>query len=371
MRIHFFIRTLNATTGGGSHYNSIAYVRALRKAGHTVTVHVLYGKSTNTPPHDITPVMHDALGLSFLEERAYLAEQLRTYESDADVFFLYAVEFAWGGGLYRRTGGTVPVVVYMDAYLASMQTIQGLSFSMAWYGYKRLLWDKTFGLRDARYIDRFLPCSPYIGEKYIQYGFPKNKFTLLPNIVPNVAPPHTQRNNTNLHVLYVGRLDWVKGVDLAVEAMASVTDLHAKLIIVGDGEMRPEIEEKIKQTGIHAEITGWIPESEVGKYYEDADVFLHPARWPDPAPRTIVGAVQYGIPLLVPDTGGSSWIAGDAALVYKTGNVKELTNALRQVLTSTELRAKLTQASVAQTRRFEENMVVAQLENILKEVRLV
>lgn len=364
MRIHFFVRTLNEVAGGGSHYNSIAYIRALQKNGHTVTTHVFYPEG-NSFPTDLAPIVHKGFGRGHLGERAYLAELLQQYESEADIFFLYAVEFAWGGGLYRRKGGVVPVVVYIDAYLASMRTTQGNNFSMWWYQYKRLLWDKTLGLRDTRFVDRFLPCSPYIGDVYKRYGFPKEHFTLLPNIVPNIALPRTLRNTTALTVLYVGRLVYIKGVDLAVEAMARVKEFTAKLIIVGDGDMRAHIEKRIADSGVNVEMAGWIPEKEVGHYYERADIFLHPARWPDPAPRTIVGAIQYGLPVVVPDTGGSAWIAGEAGIVYTTGDLEDLTAALRRLLSSTALRASLSAKAPAQAARFEENAVYPQLEKIL------
>jgi len=365
MRIHFFVRTLNDATGGGSHYNSIAYIRALRKGGHSVVVHVFY-QGGNAFPTDIVPVVHQGFGLGHLGERAYLAQLLKQYESEADIFFLYAVEFAWGGGLYRRIGGSVPVVVYVDAYLSSMRTSRAQTFTMWLYQYKRLLWDKTFGLRDVRFVDRFLPCSPYIGNVYKQFGFPKDKFIVLTNIIPNTATPHTPRDSQGVRVLYVGRLTYVKGVDLAIEAMARVKARNAKLVIVGDGEMRSDIEKRIAEKGLKVEMLGWVPESEVGRYYETADIFLHPARWPDPAPRTIIGALQYGLPVIVPDTGGSSWLAGEAGIVYKTGDVDELTKSLRQLLSSAELRVRLAAKASAQVARFEESVVYPQLENILR-----
>jgi hypothetical protein len=146
MKIHFFVRTLDEATGGGSHYNSIAYMRALMAAGHTVVAHVMYDVPYNSFPEGITPIVHKGFGLSFLQERKLIAELLKQYENEADIFFLYAVEFAWGGGLYRRTGGKKPVVVFMDAYLSSMRRVKPKNFSLWLYQFKRLPWDKTIGL---------------------------------------------------------------------------------------------------------------------------------------------------------------------------------------------------------------------------------
>jgi glycosyltransferase involved in cell wall biosynthesis len=365
MKIHFFVRTLNDKNGGGSHYNSIAYIRALRARGHSVVVHVFSGKGGNSFPDDITPELHDGWGLGFAESRRYLAKLLRQYESDADVFFLYAVEFAWGGGLYRKSGGKVPVTVYMDAYLPSMNNVH-LGILREWiYHFKRLPWDKTIGLNDADHVDRFLPCSPYIGEEYKKFGFPKDRFTMLPNIVPDQSVPKIP--GTPTRVLYIGRLIYDKGIDLLIDALQTLKEFPWKLTIVGDGPMRAYVEERIKKENLPIEILGWVPQREVGKFYASADIFVHPARWPDPAPRTVVDALHGKIPMVVPDTGGSSWIAGKAGLVFKTGDLKTLTEKLQLLIQNTgDIRNELILHSSEEVKKFDESSVAAILEQILK-----
>ena len=367
MNIHFFVRTLNEKSGGGSHYNSIAYIRALRKAGHTVQVHVLYDAQDNAFPSDIQPVVHGGLGLSFLGERAYLARLLKEYEPEADIFFLYAVEFAWGGGLYRKRGGTKPVVVYMDAYLASMGMAHPRRAGFAWYRYKRFLWDKTIGLSDAKHVDRFLPCSPYIGEAYKRYGFPEDKFTVLPNIVPppDAPAPVARGKGDGLRVLYAGRFTYDKGVDLLIGAL-SEKKFTGALKLVGDGEMRGAIETAAREAGLRVEMPGWIPQRELSAYYDAADIFVHPARWPDPAPRGIVDALHHGLPVVIPDTGGGSWIAGSAGRVFKTGDKESLAGALNPLIDDAAVRARLALAARGEAHKFEQAVVYPQLEGILK-----
>ncbi len=369
MRIHYFVRTLNDKSGGGSHYNSIMYIRALRKAGHTVVVHVLYPKNNSFPP-DIDPVVHKGFGLGHLGEQAFIVGVLNQYEAEADVFFLYSVEFMWAGGKYRRKGGVVPVMVYMDSCIPSLFTThrKAMTRAMWLYQFKRWPWDKTFGLRDARHVDRFLPCSPFIGETYIKFGFPKDRFTVLPNIVPNTASLGSKRSAHEITVLYVGRLTYIKGVDLVVRAMARLKQFNAKLVLVGDGESRLQIEALLSKYSLKAEMPGWIPENEVGQYYKNADIFVHPTRCLDAAPRAVVGALQWGLPVIVPDTGGAAWIAGDAGLVYKTRDPQGLTKALRQMLESPELRSRLAEKATQQTERFEERAVYPQLEHVLQSV---
>jgi glycosyltransferase involved in cell wall biosynthesis len=365
MNIHFFVRTLNDATGGGSHYNSMAYIRALRAAGHTVIVHVFSASKSNSFPSDITPIVHEGWGLGFKRSRTYLAELLRAYEQEADAFFLYAVEFAWGGGLYRRAGGSKPVLVYMDAYLPSMNNVHRDSLKEWIYHFKRLPWDKTVGLRDAAYIDQFLPCSPYIGEEYKKFGFPKDKFTVLPNIVPDKSVPRLEPEpNAPLRILYIGRLIYDK--DLLIDSLKSLSNVQWKLTIVGDGPMKSYVEDRVQKEGLPIQIVGWVPQAQVGAFYAAADIFVHPARWPDPAPRTVVDALHARVPMVVPDTGGSSWIAGKAGLVFKTGDLRALTQELRTLIENTgNIRAELVSRSTDEAKKFSEEAVSAQIEKIL------
>lgn len=365
MRIHFFVRTLNTTTGGGSHYNSVAYIRALKARGHEVVVHVFSGGGSNSFPDDITPEVHEGWGLSFLRSRKYLAELLRQYEGDADIFFLYAVEFAWAGGLYRRKGGKVPVVVYMDAYLPSMNNVHLGSTKEYLYHFKRLPWDKTIGLLDASCVDQFLPCSPYIGEEYKKFGFPKNKFTVLPNIVPDQSLPKIP--GTPARILYIGRLIYDKGIDLLIDALKTLKEFSYTLTIVGDGPMRKYVEERVAQEHLPIEMVGWVPQREVAKYYAASDIFVHPARWPDPAPRTVVDALHAKLPTVVPSTGGSSWIAGKAGLVFKTGDLESLTEKLKILLEDkNSTQRELVSHGAQEAQKFTEESVSMQLEEVLR-----
>jgi glycosyltransferase involved in cell wall biosynthesis len=362
MKIHFFVRTLNEKTGGGSHYNSIAYIRALKKNGHEVAVHVFSGSGGNSYPSDFEVISHEGWGLGFLKSRAYLSKLLRQYENDADAYFLYAVEFAWGGGLYRKQGGKVPVVVYMDAYLPSMNNVHKASVGDWIYHFKRLPWDKTVGLDDANHVDQFLPCSPYIGEEYKKFGFPKNRFTVLPNIVPDKSAPHVG-GGEEVRILYIGRLIYDKGIDLLLKALAQLKEYKWKLVVVGDGPMLRIVKEAAKELPI--EMVGWVPQESVGEWYAKSDIFVLPARWPDPAPRTVVDALYAKLPMILPDTGGSSWIAGDAGTTFKTGDLVSLTETLRTILRDQkEATRKSADSAALEAKKFSEQFVIEKMQQI-------
>lgn len=83
-------------------------------------------------------------------------------------------------------------------------------------------------------------------------------------------------------VVTVGRMVARKGVDKAVLAMAQVlrhrTDVH--YLIIGDGELRPEVERSIAELGLGASISlvGKVSDSELVDYLRLCDLFLMPNR---------------------------------------------------------------------------------------------
>lgn len=369
MRIHIFMHTLDATTGGGSHYNALCYIRHLCAHGHEVIAHV-FSERGNHFPEDVTPLVHQGTGMGILAKTRYLRELLNEYEHDADVFFLYGVDFVWGGGAYRRRGGKKPVVLYIDAYLASMGVTHAPTLSLKLYRWRRYLWDKTLGMANARHLDRFLPCSPYIGQVYQDFGFPEDRFTVLSNIVPPLAAPHAPvPHDGPVRILYIGRLTYDKGVDLLIDALSGIPKDLWTLSIVGDGDMRQEIEERVRKEELPVVMHGWVKQADLAPYYEDADLFAHSARWPDPAPRTIVDSLTFSLPVVVPDQGGAGWIGGESAVIYSMGNVGEFRAAVRKLIDDPALRKELGASGPARARYFAEEEAGARLVAMLEAVQ--
>ena len=137
------------------------------------------------------------------------------------------------------------------------------------------------------------------------------------------APPPLPTHGP--HLVAIGRLSGQKGFALLVEAIAIVVktlpSLH--LTLVGDGELRPQIEAAIADHGLaaHITLTGWLPEAGVRAALHDATALILPSFAEGlpvvimeamAAARPIIATAIAGIPELVtPDCG---WLvpAGDA-----------------------------------------------------------
>ncbi len=135
----------------------------------------------------------------------------------------------------------------------------------------------------------------------------------------------------------VGRLSEQKGHLLLLEAIAplAAAGIPFKLVLVGDGELRPQVEAAIAQYGLQScvEITGWASSAEVRQHIVNSRALVLPS-FAEGLPvvlmealalaRPVVSTYVAGIPELV-EPGRSGWLV-------PPGAVEELTAALREVL---------------------------------------
>jgi colanic acid/amylovoran biosynthesis glycosyltransferase len=137
----------------------------------------------------------------------------------------------------------------------------------------------------------------------------------------------------------VGRLSEQKGHLLLVEAAATLAaeGLQFKLVLVGDGPLRNQIESMISQFGLqnHIEITGWASNNEVQQQILNSRAMVLPS-FAEGLPVVIMEALALSRPVI------STYVAGIPELV-ESGNcgwlvpassVEALTAAMRSALQS-------------------------------------
>lgn len=135
----------------------------------------------------------------------------------------------------------------------------------------------------------------------------------------------------------VGRLCEQKGHLLLIEAAANLAKegLKFKLVLVGDGPLRPQIEVMIKQFGLqdHIEITGWASNGDVQQQILASRAMVLPS-FAEGLPVVVMEALALSRPTI------STYVAGIPELVepgvcgwlVPAGSVEDLTEAMRCAL---------------------------------------
>ncbi|TCS17314.1 glycosyltransferase [Caulobacter sp. BK020] len=135
-------------------------------------------------------------------------------------------------------------------------------------------------------------------------------------------------------ILAAGRLVAEKGFDLALRAFARLDDPDARLVIVGEGERRAELEALAVELGVAERVSlpGYVPD--VRPWLERARTFLLTS-WYEGYAAVIVEALGAGRPVVSTDcTPAARELLGDdgAGRVAAIGDVEGLAEGLRQVL---------------------------------------
>ena len=115
-------------------------------------------------------------------------------------------------------------------------------------------------------------------------------------------------------IVFVGRLKDQKGVDVLLHAAA---DLDERVLIVGDGPERANLEALAERLDVDAEFVGEVPPDDVPDYLRRGKLFVLPSVRGEGLPNAVLEAMAVGLPVIVTDTGG----VADAVVDGKTGYV--------------------------------------------------
>ena len=102
--------------------------------------------------------------------------------------------------------------------------------------------------------------------------------------------------------IHVGRLHEAKNHLYLLEVFSKYHSIHPDsiLVLVGDGDLRKEIEDKIEGLSINEAVKMLGARNDVSNLLQAADCFLFPSKW-EGLPVTVVEAQAAGLPCLVSD----------------------------------------------------------------------
>jgi len=147
-------------------------------------------------------------------------------------------------------------------------------------------------------------------------------------------------------VIWVGRLDPVKRVDVLLRALRGLADERAvQLLIVGDGPERGRLEGLVGQLSLAERVCFCGMRQDVAALLGAADVFVQPSEW-EGLPLAALEAMAAGLPVVASRTAGLVDVVADqvTGLLTPVGDAQALGAALGKVLDDAGWARRLGQA---------------------------
>ncbi len=226
--------------------------------------------------------------------------------------------------------------------------------------------------------DSFISVSDFAAKAYTKSGYIKIKdIDVLHNGINNakfgtkIDESEKNKIRTKLKIskkdfviVYCGRLVKEKGVKELLLAFKKVRqDKKIKLLIIGSSNFnlsyKNSYEEELKNITINMSqdvvFTGYVPNTEIYKYYNIADVFVAPSLCEDAFPLSVLEAMASGLPIISTYSGGivEQVTSKNAILLERNDNlVDNISSAIDSLYNDKEKKASMSNESVKQSKKF-------------------
>lgn len=222
---------------------------------------------------------------------------------------------------------------------------------------------------DARVVSRFDKFVVLTHEDKEYWGNLRNMC-----VIPNARTFEVNQPATleAKKVVAVGRLNHQKGFDRLIDAWSIVDNVVSgwKLQIVGDGELREQLQYNIRELGLSNQINIGRAEKDMMSVYKDASILAMSSRY-EGLPMVLLEAQAAGLPIVSFDCkcGPKDVIEnGVDGFLVEDGDIEQLAQKLVVLMQDANLRKQMGSAAYAHSDRYSEERIMKQWTDLFDEV---
>lgn len=265
---------------------------------------------------------------------------------------IHAHEFALGTWL--RPANAPPVILSVHGTITSETPLHPDVYNQlgsaqrakAWLRYGRRFAFAPAWRRALRQSDRILLDSAFSRDE-LERIVPDclDKTRLVPLAVRETTPPPNRQESLaklgwqGTHLLTIGRLEWAKGHELALEALARLREFAWTYWIVGEGTHRAAIERAILRLGLsdRVHLAGRVSQEQKLAMLAAADLFIWPERTHPAFGLAGLESLLAGTPVIATRRGAIPEVIGARGGWLAEPSVDSFTAVLRPLLSNLEL----------------------------------
>jgi len=180
-------------------------------------------------------------------------------------------------------------------------------------------------------VDLYISPSNFLREKMIEYGVSPTRVVWIPNFIAldEYTPEYTHSD----YFLFFGRLLGLKGIRTLLSAMQSINE--AQLYVVGEGELRPELESYVSEHGLdNVSFLGYKSGEELKSIIAKSMFSVIPSEWYENLPYAVLESFALGTPVLAANLGGIPELIepGVDGILFEPGDVTDLVEKIRDLV---------------------------------------
>ncbi len=347
-----------ALTEGGTVSLHLGKIRGFQKLGHKV-FYVSSGpmilpdgvKLYQIPYSKIFRNLPEVLHINY--NKKSIKEILKIIDKEQPSFLhKHHHDFHYGGAWLKKHLG-LPFILHVDGIEYWVKKNWGkLYFSHL------LKWAENTELQAS---DAIIVISDALKKQLINYGVEENKIQVIPNGVhpeqfdPNLGDADLRSKmqlDNKFIITYTGTFGRWHGVEVLAEAVKFIDKLipNAVVLFVGDGDLRPKIEEIVKRDNVEDKIiiTGFVPFKMIPHYLAMSDVTVSPCINNDDneffnSPVKLFEYMAMAKPIVASKVGQQAEVIDDGinGLLHEEKNPEELAYKIFEIYNNPDLAKKL------------------------------
>ncbi len=368
MKIIVFIYSLDC---GGAERMAVSLANYWQSSGHDVTVVTIAGEEKDF--YHLSPNV-DRISLCMAEESKNFVHSLSNNLRRVTAF----------RNILKTHGPDVAISVMTST--TCLLALAGLKTFVPIIGSEQIhppayplsrIWEYlryfSYGFVDA------IVCLTEQSSQWIRKNTRAKKVHVIPNPIlypipdqPPCLSPQDLLSSDKKYLLAVGRLTYQKGFDILIDIFASLAHDFPdwNLVILGEGEDRPVLEELIAERGIQERVLLPGRVGNMGSWYRAADLYVMTSRY-EGFGNTLAEALAHGLPAVSVDceTGPRDIIRHQVdGLLVPQNDLDSLKQAMSQLMRDEQFRQSLGERAREARTRFSVENVAQTWEKVFAEV---
>jgi len=272
--------------------------------------------------------------------------------------------FHWYPGLARIVRQIRPDILHIEEEHYSFVTYQAIRLAKK-YNVKCIFvslqniykkypfpfsWIEKYNMKNA---DCAVAVSDEIRDVLIRKGLGKEKIPVIPYGVDHLMYRKIRSQKLkskfgldSFTIGYMGRFVIEKGIMDLLQAVSRINN-DFNLLLVGSGKLKHKIEAEARHLGLleKIRIVDSISSSQVPYYLDCMDCLVLPSRttrkWKEQFGRVLTEAMSCEVPVIGSDSGEIPNVIGDCGLIFKEGEVGDLSSKIKLLINNDDLRMEL------------------------------